>query len=172
MSVAKRSKEIITLEPKIRYMGTLKDGKMELNFKESDENLDSNTAKLSSIQTPHILEIGERFSKELGKLEYIVFEYDKLKLFDVPIKEEIVTFATIKDIDNEKIVKTVSNNNLISEKGEKGKSYDNRENESRKSNFDNPMQNYMLGCIEFFKKFTISSIHINEEMIKSFWKKF
>ncbi len=169
MSVAERSKEIIMLEPKIRFVGALKDGKMELNFKESDENLDSNTAKLSSIQTPYILEIGERFSKELGKLEYIVFEYDKIKLFDVPVKEELVTFAAIKDIDNEKIVKTISNNNLISEKG---KRYDSRENKSRTSNFDKPMQNYMLSCIEFFEKFTLSSIHINEEMIKSFWKNF
>ncbi len=141
---------------------------MDLNFKDSNENLDDNTTKLSFIQTPHIIEIGERFSKELGKLEYIAFEYDKLKLFDLPVKEKIVTFATTNDVDNEEIVKSVSGHILNSEKG---KIHDD-EKYSTIGNYDGLWQNHMLNCIDFMKEFTITSIQMNEKMLKSFWQKF
>ena len=168
MSVAERFNEIITLEPRIKLLGVLKDGNMDINFKDSDKNLDDNTINISFIQTPHIVEIGERFSNELGKLEYISFEYDKLKLFDLPVKEEIVTFVTTKDVDNEEIVKTVSGNIL---KSEKGKIHDDK-NYSTNGNYDDMWQNYMLNCIDFMKEFAITSIHMNEKILKSFWQKF
>ena len=44
---------------------------MDLNFKNPNEHLDDNAAKISFLQTHHIIEIGKRFSDELGKLEYI-----------------------------------------------------------------------------------------------------
>jgi hypothetical protein len=168
MSVAERSNEIITLEPRIKLLGVIKDGNMDIKFKDSDKILDDYTTNISLIQTPHIVEIGERFSNELGKLEYISFEYDKLKLFDLPVKDEIVAFVTTKDVDNEEVVKTVSGNIL---KSEKGKILDD-ENYSTNGNYDDLWQNYMLNCIDFMKEFAITSIHTNEKILKSLWQKF
>jgi hypothetical protein len=168
MSVAERFNEIITLEPKIKLLGVLKDGNRDVKFNDPDKNLDDNTTNIILIQTPHIVEIGERFSNELGKLEYISFEYDKLKLFDLPVKDEIVAFVTTKDVDNEEVVKTVSGTILKSEKGKILDDY----NYSANGNYDDLWQNYMLNCIDFMKEFTITSIHTNEKMLISFWQKF
>ena len=167
MSVAHSSAEILSLEPKIKFVGVFEDGNIESNLNDPGQTIDNNIAKLSFIQTPHIVQIGERFSKELGKLEYIAVEYEKLKLFDLPTKEKIITFATTKDIDNEVIVKTVSNHVLNPEKEKKvpgGK------NISLESNYINPWKTYMLDYIESMKEFALNSIRFNEKTIKSFWK--
>ena len=164
MNVAHSSAEIISLDPKIKFVGVLEDGNIESNLNDPGQTIDNNIAKLSFIQTPHIVQIGERFSKELGKLEYIAVEYEKLKLFDLPTKEKIITFATTKDIDNEVIVKTISNHVLNPEKAPSDK------NTSLKSNYSNPWKSYMLDYIESMKEFTLNSIRFNEKTIKSFWK--
>jgi hypothetical protein len=168
MSVAERYDQIIKVEPRIKILGILKDGNMDLNVKNSNEDLDDNAAKLSFLQTHHIIEIGKRFSNELGKLEYISCEYDKLKLFDLPAKEEIITFAITKDVDDEEIVKTISDHVIESERGKAPE----EENFYKKSNTGDLWQNYILNYIEFMKELTITSIQNNEKMLKSFWKKF
>ncbi len=171
MSVAEKSNEFLTLDPRIKFVGVLNDGNMELNFKESNENFDNNNAKLSCIQTPHIMEIGQRFSNELGKLEYISFEYDKAKLFDLTAKEKTVTFATTKDTDNEEIVNKVSNHILNPEKDRPGK-IDDEKKVSMKSDYDNPWQSHMLNCIKLWKEFTRISIYVNEKTVKTALKDF
>ncbi len=168
MSVAERYDQIIKVEPRIKILGILKDGSMDLNVKNSNEELDDNAVKLSFLQTHHIIEIGKRFSNELGKLEHIAFEYDKLKLFDLPAKEEIITFAITKDVDNEEIVKTISDHVLESERGKSSE----EEGAYKKSAAGDLWQNYMLNYIEFMKEFTITSIQTNEKMLMSLWKKF
>ncbi len=119
--------------------------------------LDDNAVKLSFLQTHHIIEIGKRFSNELGKLEYIAFEYDKLKLFDLPAKEEIITFAITKDVDNEEIVKTISDHILESERGKISE----EEVPIRKVIADDLWQNYMLNYIEFMKE-VHNNLHTNQ----------
>jgi hypothetical protein len=171
MSVAEKPNEFLTLDPRIKFVGVLKEGNMELNFKESNEDIENNSAKLGCIQTPHIIEIGERFSNELGKLEYISFEYDKAKLFDLTAKEKTVTFATTKDTDNDEIVNKVSNHILNPEKDRPGK-IDDEKNLSMKSSYDNPWQSHMLNCIKLFKEFTRVSIYVNEKTIKTAWKNY
>jgi hypothetical protein len=166
MSVAYSSAEILSLEPKIKFVGVFEDGNIESNLNDPGQTIDNNIAKLSFIQTPHIVQIGERFSKELGKLEYIAVEYEKLKLFDLPTKEKIITFATTKDIDNEVIVKTISNHVLNPEKEKK---VPGDKNISLKGNYNNPWKTYMLDYIESMKEFALNSIRFNEKTIKSFW---
>ena len=61
------------------------------------------------IQTPIILEAGKRFT-DLGNLESVIFEYDKMKLYNLPMGEETVIFGTDNEINNEEIMKLVSNN--------------------------------------------------------------
>ena len=61
------------------------------------------------IQTPIILEAGKRFT-DLGNLESVIFEYDKMKLYNLPLGEETVIFGIDNEINNEEIMKLVSNN--------------------------------------------------------------
>ena len=171
MSVAAKSHEFLTLDPRIKFAGVLEEGNMELSFKEPNEDFDNDNAKLGCIQTPHIIEIGERFSNELGKLEYISFEYDKAKIFDLTAKEKTVTFATTKDTDNDEIINKVSNHILNPEKDRPGK-IDDEKNLSMKSSYDNPWQSHMLNCIKLFKEFTRISVYVNEKTVKTAWKKY
>ncbi len=167
--VTDKPTEINISEPKVKLLGISKDGNIALNFKDANENIDDNTIKLSFIQTPHVIETGNRFSNELGNLEYVSFEYDKIKLFDLPAKDKIITFAATKDSDNEQIVKTVSNQILNPNEIQNTKSHPINTNVS---NYDNSWQNYILNCIEYMKEFTISSIQMNEKNLMTFWKKF
>jgi hypothetical protein len=166
--VADEPTEINILEPKVKLLGISKDGNIALNFKDANENIDDDTIKLSFIQTPHVIETGNRFSKELGNLEYVSFEYDKLKLFDLSAKEKMITFAATKDSDNEQIVKTVSNQILNPNEIQNTNNYQTNTNVS---SYDNPLENYILNCIEYMKEFTISSIQMNEKTLTNFWKK-
>jgi hypothetical protein len=161
--------EINISEPKVKLLGISKDGNIALKYKDANENIDDDTIKLSFIQTPHVIETGNRFSKELGNLEYVSFEYDKLKLFDVPANEKIITFAATKDSDDEQIIKTVSNQISNPSEVQNTKNY---LIDTNISSYDNSWQNYILNCIEYMKEFTISSIQMNEKTLMNFWKKF
>jgi hypothetical protein len=172
-------KEIGALEPKIKILGISKDGRTDVDFKDSNQNIDDNTTKLIFSQTPHIIEIGKRFSNELGRLEYISCEYDKFKLFDLPAEDKIITFATSKDTDDEQIVKTVSEH-ILKPNAEKNQNYMDRptkesssiSTDGDSSKNDNALQNFILNYIEYMKEFTIASIQLNEKTLRSFWKKF
>jgi hypothetical protein len=40
------------------------------------------------------------------------------------------------------------------------------------SQFGNPWQNFFYNLIEFWMEFAITSIRMNEKMVKDFWKSF
>ena len=110
-----------------------------------------------------------------------------MKLFNLPLGEETVIFGTNKEINNEEIMKLVSSNvtdfqtELVPQfQGEKIKDYDKAlriKAESTQvqidpSQLENPWQNYISNLIEFWKEFAVSSIRMNEKMVKEFWKSF
>src|SRR3712207_5082851 len=92
MSNINMSKELLSVDSKIRSFGIIKNGNTSLNFRETTGNRDNNYMKLSFDQIQHVMENAQRFSKDLGKIRHIVFEYDNTKLFSIPVKDEIVTF--------------------------------------------------------------------------------
>ncbi|MGN6349598.1 MAG: hypothetical protein ACTHLL_07610 [Candidatus Nitrosocosmicus sp.] len=176
MSGTYKLQEIGTIEPKVKLVGISKDDKTDVNFKDPDQNFDDNTTKLSFIQTPHIIEIGKRFSNELGRLEYILCEYDKFKLFDLPAEDKIITFVTSRDADNEQIVKTVSEYTINPNKETNQEFVGDRTKDSNGGGgggrYDNSLQNFILNYIQYMKEFTIASIQMNEKILNSFWKKY
>lgn len=174
MSVSELSKEIIKLEPSIQFVGISENSNTELNFKENAEKIDENVIKLSFSQTPHILEAGKRFS-ELGKLECIVFDYDKIRLFNLPDEKKIITVGTNKDIKNEEIIRKISNHifSLEHRTDEIGSEIKDKDIiKVVKNEADNKFQDYLLNLIEFWKESVISSIRINEKVVTEFWKNF
>jgi len=165
MSIAETYYKIVKDEPGVKLLGILNEGNID-SVPDSSEIFDENIAKLSFIQTPHILEIAERFSNELGKLEYISYGYDNLKLFDLYSGNKIVTVVATKDADDKKIIKTTLN----SFEADVGKT--DEEQLIKKNYYDDFWEKNMLNYIEFMKELAITTIHTNEKMLKSFWKKF
>jgi hypothetical protein len=185
MSVRQESNVILQRDSRIKFIGILKNGNQDISFNQ-DNKIDENDVKLSMIQTPVILEAGKRFT-DLGNLESVIFEYDKMKLYNFPLGEETVIFGTNKEINNEEIMKLVSSNvtdfqtELVPQfQGEKIKDYDKAlrikaeptQVQTDPSQLENPWQNYISNLIEFWKEFTVNSIRMNEKMVKEFWKSF
>lgn len=185
MSVRQDSNVILQRDSRIKFIGILKNGNKDISFSQ-DNKIDENDVKLSIIQTPHILEAAKRFT-DLGNLESVIFEYDKMKLYNLPLGEETVIFGTNNEINNEEIMKLVSNNatGFQKESGSqhlvgKTRDYDKTSRidsgsiqvQTDPSQFENLWQNYISSLIEFWKEFAITSIRMNEKMVKEFWKSF
>ena len=160
MSVREDSNVILQRDSRIKFIGILKNGNQDISFSHNNK-INENDVKLSMIQTPIILEAGKRFT-DLGNLEAVIFEYDNMKLYNLPRGEETVIFGTDNDISNDEIMKLVSNN--VTGLGEKV--------QTGTGQFENPWQNYIFNIIEFWKEFAITSIRMNEKMIKEFWTSF
>jgi hypothetical protein len=169
MSVREDSNVILQRDSRIKFIGILKDGNQDISFSQ-DNKVDENDVKLSMIQTPVILEAGKRFT-DLGNLESVIFEYDKMKLYNLPLGEETVIFGTDNEINNEEIMKLVSNN-VKGFQNESGSQHLGEKVQTDPGQFENPWQNYISNLIEFWKEFVITSIRMNEKMVIEFWKSF
>jgi len=169
MSVREDSNVILQRDSRIKFIGILKNGNQDISFSQNNK-IDENDVKLSMTQTPIILEAGKRFT-DLGNLESVIFEYDKMKLYNLPLGEETVIFGTDKPISNKEITKLVSNN-VIGIQNESGSQHLGEKVQTDLGQFENPWQNYISNLIEFWKEFTITSIRMNEKMVKEFWKSF
>jgi hypothetical protein len=105
------SKNILSLDSKIRFAGLLERsgyffaGGMREG---TDKQLKGRDSDLSLLQSAHIVFLRERFSPELGALKYILYNYDKVKMFNMPVKEHILVFSTEGDVSTEDIINKVS----------------------------------------------------------------
>ncbi len=61
-----------------------------------EEYLKGKNQEISFSQTAHIVEMRKTFSSDLGDLKYIVYAYDKVKIFSLPLKDQIVVCADCK----------------------------------------------------------------------------
>lgn len=169
MSVREDSNVILQRDSRIKFIGKLKNGNQDISFNQ-DNKIDENDVKLSMIQTPIILEAGKRFT-DLGNLESVIFEYDKMKLYNLPLGEETVIFGIDKEISNEEIMKLVSNN-VTGFQNESWSQQLGGKVQIDPGQFENPWQNYISSLIEFWKEFVIAYIRMNEKMVTEFWKGF
>ena len=169
MSVREDSNIILQRDSRIKFIGILKSGNQDISFSQNNK-IDENDVKLSMIQTPIILEAGKRFT-DLGNLESVIFEYDKMKLYNLPMGEETIIFGTDKPISNKEITKLVSNN-VTGIQNESESQHLGERGQTDLGQFENPWQNYISNLIEFWKEFTITSIRMNEKIVKEFWKSF
>jgi hypothetical protein len=169
MSVREDSNIILQRDSRIKFIGILKNGNQDISFSQNNK-IDENDVKLSMIQTPIILEAGKRFT-DLGNLESVIFEYDKMKLYNLPMGEETIIFGTDKPISNKEITKLVSNN-VTGIQNESESQHLGERGQTDLGQFENPWQNYISNLIEFWKEFTITSIRMNEKIVKEFWKSF
>ena len=105
------SKNILALDPAIRFAGLIeRSGHLFAGgMREgADTKLNEKNSDLSLLQFAHIVFLRERFSKELGSLKYVLYDYDKVKMFNMPVKEYILVFSAESDANAEDIVNKVS----------------------------------------------------------------
>jgi len=105
------SKNILALDPAIRFAGLIeRSGHLFAGgMREgADTKLNDKNSDLSLLQFAHIVFLRERFSKELGSLKYVLYDYDKVKMFNMPVKEYILVFSAESDANAEDIVNKVS----------------------------------------------------------------
>lgn len=105
------SKNILALDPAIRFAGLIeRSGHLFAGgMREgADTKLNEKNSDLSLHQFAHIVFLRERFSKELGSLKYVLYDYDKVKMFNMPVKEYILVFSAESDANAEDIVSKVS----------------------------------------------------------------
>jgi hypothetical protein len=100
------SKNILALDPAIRFAGLIeRSGHLFAGgMREgADTKLNEKNSDLSLLQFAHIVFLRERFSKELGSLKYVLYDYDKVKMFNMPVKEYILVFSAESDANAEDI---------------------------------------------------------------------
>jgi hypothetical protein len=105
------AKNILSTDPKIRFAGLIeRSGYLFAGgFREGvNHYLKRSNAELSLSQSAHIVYLRERFLTELGNLKYIVYYYDKVKLFSMPVKQHILVFSTESTASTEDVASKVS----------------------------------------------------------------
>jgi hypothetical protein len=105
------SKNILALDPAIRFAGLIeRSGHLFAGgMREgADTKLNEKNSDLSLLQFAHIVFLRERFSKELGSLKSVLYDYDKVKMFNMPVKEYILVFSAESNANAEDIVNKVS----------------------------------------------------------------
>jgi hypothetical protein len=105
------SKSILALDPAIRFAGLIeRSGHLFAGgMREgADTQLKGKNSDLSLLQSAHIVFLRERFSEELGSLKYVLYDYDKVKMFNMPVKEYILVFSAESNVNAEDIVNEVT----------------------------------------------------------------
>lgn len=183
MSASQVSKEILRHEPRINFVSITKDGSQDTSISQHNK-IDENEIKLSINQTPHLIEAGKRFT-DLGTLESVVFNYEQLKVVNLPLASELIICGASKDLNTDEIKAIVSDHvsgyDFIKKVKYEDKKHETRSELHEKGNIEdqtvrnpdeNPIQTYVLTMIEFWKEFSINSIKMNEKFVKEFWKTF
>ena len=105
------SKNILSLDPAIRFAGLLeRSGHLFAGGMREGTNtqLNNKNSDLSLLQSAHIVFLRERFLQELGSLKYVLYDYDKVKMFNMPVKEYILVFSTESNANAEDMVNKIS----------------------------------------------------------------
>jgi Family of unknown function (DUF6659) len=111
MKAEEFSKNILSLDPKIRFAGLLeKSGHLFAGGSREgiDNYLQGKNSEFSLSQSAFIIDLRNFFSSEVGNLEYIVYAHNKVKMFNIPLKDYILVFSTENTINIEDIVKRIS----------------------------------------------------------------
>jgi hypothetical protein len=111
MKAEEFSKDILSLDPNIRFAGLIeRSGYLFAGGTREgvDQYLKRSNAELSLSQSAHIFYLGERFLTELGNLKCIVYNYGKVKLFSIPVKQHILVFSTESTVSTEDVASKVS----------------------------------------------------------------
>jgi hypothetical protein len=106
------SKSILSLDQNIRFAGLIeRSGRLYAGgIREGrEEYLKGKKTQLSLAQSAYIVDLRQIFTTELGHLNCVIYGYDKVKLFSVPVKEHILVFSADDPVNIEELVNKVIN---------------------------------------------------------------
>jgi hypothetical protein len=110
MKAEEFSRNILALDSKIRFAGIIeRSGHLYAGgIREGvEEYLTGGKADRSLAQSAYIVDLRQMFTTALGELRYVVYAYDKVKLFSIPVKEHILVFSTDNTANVEDLSKKV-----------------------------------------------------------------
>ena len=101
---------LLTLNPALRFSGLVeKSGHLNASVIRAgiNEHLKGRSPEISYSQSAYIVELRKIFENELGTLNSVIYIYDKVVMFSIPIKNHIVVFSADRSIDIDTVFKQV-----------------------------------------------------------------
>ena len=96
MKAEQFSKNILDLHPAIRFAGIVeKSGHLYASSTRLgiEEHLKGRNPEISFSQAAYIVDLRNMFSSELGKLNSVVYNYNKVKMISIPVKEHVLMIS-------------------------------------------------------------------------------
>jgi hypothetical protein len=96
MKAEQFSKNILDLHPALRFAGVVeKSGHLYAGSMRPgiEEHLKGRNPEISFSQAAYIVDLRNMFSAELGKLNSVVYSYNKVKMISIPVKEHILVVS-------------------------------------------------------------------------------
>lgn len=90
------SRNILNLDRNIRFAGIVeKSGHLYAGMMRTgiEEHLKGRNSELSLAQSAYIIDLRKIFATELGRLNSVIYAYEKVKMVSMPIKEHILVFS-------------------------------------------------------------------------------
>lgn len=97
---------LLTINPSLRFSGLVeKSGHLCASvIREGiNEHLKGRNPEISYSQSAYIIELRKIFENELGSLKSVIYIYDKVVMFSIPIKNHIVVFSTDRNVNIETV---------------------------------------------------------------------
>lgn len=93
---------LLAINPSLRFSGLVeKSGHLCASVIRQgiNEHLKGRNPEISYTQSAYIVELRKIFENELGNLKSVIYIYDKVVMFSIPIKNHIVVFSTDRNIN-------------------------------------------------------------------------
>lgn len=110
MKAEQFSKNILALDPEIRFAGVMeKSGHLYVSSRKNgtEEYLKGRSPEISLAQSAYIVDLRKMFTQELGNLTSVTYAYDKVRLFSVPVKDHVLVFSAEPKVNADQLVEKV-----------------------------------------------------------------
>jgi hypothetical protein len=110
MKAEQFSKNILDLHPAIRFAGIVeKSGHLYAGSMRPgiEEHLKGRNPEISFSQTAYIIDLRNMFSSELGKLNSVVYSYNKVKMISIPVKEHVLMISADNAENSDKLIEII-----------------------------------------------------------------
>ncbi len=97
---------LLAIDPSLRFSGLVeKSGHLCASVIRQgiNEHLKGRNPEISYTQSAYIVELRKIFENELGPLKSVIYIYDKVVMFTIPLKNHIVVFSTDRNINIDSI---------------------------------------------------------------------
>ena len=101
------SKDVLSLHPKIRFAGIVeKSGHLYASVRRPDapDHLTGRNSEISLAQSAYIIDLRKMFSQELGELRSVVYNYDKVHIMSIPVKDHVLVVSAEADARPDELI--------------------------------------------------------------------